>query len=36
LAVDGGDWSASFPSLFTAGERIPATHCIGSLGEPQN
>jgi hypothetical protein len=28
-ALDGGDWSASRPDLFTAGKRIPGTHWVG-------
>jgi hypothetical protein len=30
LALDGGEWSASRPSRFTSGERVPRTHWMGS------
>jgi hypothetical protein len=33
-AVDGGDWSASFPGRFTTVERSPGTHCYRRLGGP--
>jgi hypothetical protein len=29
-ALVGGEWSASHPSRFTPGERVPALHWIGS------
>jgi hypothetical protein len=33
LTLDGGEWSASGPCLFTPGERTPGTHWIeGGVG----
>jgi len=26
LVLDGGEWSASCPGLYTSGERAPGTH----------
>jgi hypothetical protein len=34
LALDGGEWSASCPSL-TAGETAPGTHCKGGWVGPR-
>jgi hypothetical protein len=31
-ALDGGEWSASRPCRFTAGERAPVTHWVGLVG----
>jgi hypothetical protein len=31
----GGEWSASRPGHFTAGERAPSTHCVGSWVGPR-
>jgi len=28
-ALDGGDWSSSWPGSFTHRERAPGTHCTG-------
>jgi hypothetical protein len=33
--VDGGEWSASRPGLFTSGERAPGTHYIGGWVGPR-
>jgi hypothetical protein len=35
LALDGGEWSASRPGHFTAGERAPDTHWIGGWVGPR-
>jgi len=29
LALDGGEWLASSPGLFTLRKRAPGTHCVG-------
>jgi len=29
LALDGGEWSASYPGCFTSGERAPGTNWEG-------
>jgi hypothetical protein len=34
-ALAGGDWSASRPGRFTAGERGPGTHWIGGWMDPR-
>jgi hypothetical protein len=34
-ALVGGEWSASRNGRFTAGERAPGTHWIGSWLEPR-
>jgi hypothetical protein len=34
-ALAGGEWSASRPGRFTAGERIPGTHWIGGWVGPR-
>jgi hypothetical protein len=34
-ALDGGEWSASRPGRFTAGERAPGTHWIGGWVGPR-
>jgi len=34
-ALDGGEWSASNPGRFTAGERVPGTHWIGGWTGPR-
>jgi hypothetical protein len=34
-ALDGGEWSDSLPSLFTSGEKAPATHWIGGRVVPR-
>jgi hypothetical protein len=33
--LDGGEWSASYPSHFTHGERVPDTHWIGGWVGPR-
>jgi hypothetical protein len=35
LALAGGEWSASHPSLFTPGEIAPGTHWIGGWVDPR-
>jgi hypothetical protein len=35
LALDGGEWSASRPCRFSAGERAPGTHWIGGWVDPK-
>jgi hypothetical protein len=35
LALDGGEWPASHPGCFTAGERAPGTHWIGGWVGPR-
>jgi hypothetical protein len=32
--LDGDEWSASRPGLFTFGENVPSTHCIGGRVGP--
>jgi hypothetical protein len=34
-ALDGGEWSASLPGLFTPRERVPGTHWIGGWVGPR-
>jgi hypothetical protein len=34
-AVDGGEWSASYPDRFTPRERAPSTHWIGGWVGPR-
>jgi len=34
-ALDGGEWSASFPSHFMPGKRAPSIHRIGGWVEPR-
>jgi hypothetical protein len=34
-ALVGGEWSASRPARFTAGERTPGTHWIGGWVGPR-
>jgi hypothetical protein len=34
-ALDGGEWSASRPGLFTPRERAPGTHWIGGWVDPR-
>jgi hypothetical protein len=34
-ALAGGEWSASRPCRFTAGERVPGTHWIGGRADPR-
>jgi hypothetical protein len=34
LELDGGEWSASRPSSFTNGERVPGTNWIGDWVDP--
>jgi hypothetical protein len=34
-ALDGGEWSASHPGLFTPRERATGTHCIGGWVGPR-
>jgi hypothetical protein len=36
LALEGGDWSASWSGRFTAGENAPITHYSGSSVGPQS
>jgi len=36
LALDAGEWSASHPSHFTAGERAPCTHWRGGFMDPKS
>jgi hypothetical protein len=35
LALEGGEWSASRPGLFTSRERAPGTHRTGSWVSPR-
>jgi hypothetical protein len=35
FVLDGGEWSASLPSLFTARERAPGTYWIGGWVDPR-
>jgi hypothetical protein len=34
-SLDGGEWSASHPSRFIAGEEVPTTHWIGCWVGPR-
>jgi hypothetical protein len=34
-ALDGGEWSASCPGLFTPREKTPGTHWIGGWVDPR-
>jgi hypothetical protein len=35
LALDGGEWSASYPAAFIPGERTPGTHWAGGCMGPR-